>query len=254
VRKQPVTDQNVVAYVVMAEADNPQGKLLPGMTANADIIIDTRRNVLKAPAAALRWTPPGSEPAATRTAGGAPGFGPPGGGMPGGGFGQRAQAGQGGMGQRIVAQLDLDTRQQQAWEAIQAETRQKAVAARAAASGDRQAMREAMRKSMQEAFTRLEPSLRADQKTELAALRATMTQGGGRQGTTGGVVWVLRDGKPQPVPVRVGATDGSFTEISSNSLKEGDQVITGGGPKPKAKARSPFAGPAAGGAQTRTRL
>src|SRR3990167_451002 len=39
VRKQPVTEQNVVAYIVMAEADNPRGNLLPGMTANADIVI-----------------------------------------------------------------------------------------------------------------------------------------------------------------------------------------------------------------------
>jgi HlyD family secretion protein len=58
VRKQPTTTQNVVAYTVIAEADNPARMLLPGMTANADIIIDVRRNVLKIPATALRWTPP----------------------------------------------------------------------------------------------------------------------------------------------------------------------------------------------------
>jgi len=58
VRKQPTTTQNVVTYTVIAEADNPARMLLPGMTANADIIIDVRRNVLKIPATALRWTPP----------------------------------------------------------------------------------------------------------------------------------------------------------------------------------------------------
>jgi HlyD family secretion protein len=43
----------------------------------------------------------------------------------------------------------------------------------------------------------------------------------------------------------VGGTDGSYTEVVG-PLKVGDQVITGGGPKPKVKASTPF-GPAAGG-------
>ena len=58
VRKQPTVEQNVVAYTVIAVADNPGKKLLPGMTANADIVIETHPNVLKVPAAALRWKPP----------------------------------------------------------------------------------------------------------------------------------------------------------------------------------------------------
>ena len=62
VRKQPTTEQNVVAYTVIAVADNPQMKLLPGMTANADIVIDVHPNVLKVPAAALRWKPPVTTP------------------------------------------------------------------------------------------------------------------------------------------------------------------------------------------------
>jgi HlyD family secretion protein len=81
------------------------------------------------------------------------------------------------------------------------------------------------------------------------ALRATMGQGrGGRGGgMTGGVVYVLKDGKPSPMPVRVGASDGTYTQIVG-PLKAGQQVITGGGPKPKAKAGgSPFGGPPAGG-------
>ena len=57
VRKQPQTEQNVVAYVVLAEATNPNGKLLPGMTANADIVIEELKGVLKVPSAALRFTP-----------------------------------------------------------------------------------------------------------------------------------------------------------------------------------------------------
>ena len=45
------------------------------------------------------------------------------------------------------------------------------------------------------------------------------------------LVWVLRDDEPVQVPVRIGATDGSYTEILGGELKEGDRVITGGGPR-----------------------
>ena len=49
-----------------------------------------------------------------------------------------------------------------------------------------------------------------------------------------GVVWVLRKTKPVAIPVRTGATDGSFTQIVG-PLQPGDQVIIGGGPKAKLK-------------------
>jgi HlyD family secretion protein len=252
VRKQPVTEQNVVAYVVMAQADNPRGTLLPGMTANADIVIEQREAVMKVPAAALRWSPPSENGAVVRVSG------PPGmGGPPGGGQRQQGGGRQGGMGggQRIIEQLDLDAAQQKAWATIQADLRQKSAAAMASAGGDRSAMRETMRKNMNEAFTKLEPSLKPAQKEKLNALRATMGQGGRGEarGFSGGVVYVLREGKPVPIPVRVGATDGSFTEIRSRDLKAGDQVITGGGPKAKARASggSPMGGPPGGGVRVR---
>lgn len=251
VRKQPTTEQNVVAYTVIAEADNPQRKLLPGMTANADIVIDTHRNVMKVPSAALRWTPP-SENASRGASAGPPGFGGP---AAGGGNRQGGQ--RGGMGARVVEQLDLDAKQKAAWDGFAAEMRQKMQAARASAAGDPKAMREAARKPMEEAFAKLEPMLRLDQKTKLAALKATMAQGRGRAGAMkAGTVYVLdKDGKPTPVVVRVGANDGSFTEIVSRDLKPGSQVITGGGPRPKAKLNGPpgMGGPPGGG-QVRVRM
>ncbi|MGH6963999.1 MAG: hypothetical protein ACREE0_05920, partial [Phenylobacterium sp.] len=116
----------------------------------------------------------------------------------------------------------------------------------------RKTVREAMRKNMDEAFAKLAPVLKPEQKTKLAALRASMAQGrAGAGAMTGGVVYVLKDGKPAPVPVRVGATDGTNTQIVG-PLKAGDQVITGGGPKVKPKAGgAPFGGP--GGGQVRVR-
>ncbi len=229
VRKQPVTEQNVVAYTVMAVADNPRGSLLPGMTANADIILEQRPNVLKAPAAALRWQPISANAPARG------GFGPPGMGGP-----PRPQGG--GMGgARLVAQLDLDASQQKAWAPIEVDLRSKMAAAFASAGGDRAAMRETVRRNTTEAMARLEPVLRPDQKEKLRALLATLGQGRAG-GMAGGVLFVLRDDKPTPVPVRVGATDGTFTEIRAQDLKAGDQVITGGGPKAKVQIGPPMGG------------
>jgi HlyD family secretion protein len=53
---------NVVTYTVVANADNPDGSLLPGMTANVTIVVDERADVLRAPSAALRLRLPGVAP------------------------------------------------------------------------------------------------------------------------------------------------------------------------------------------------
>lgn len=49
----------------------------------------------------------------------------------------------------------------------------------------------------------------------------------GADGLGHGKVYVLQDDKPQQSQVKVGITDGKFTEIISDTLKPGDQVITG---------------------------
>ncbi len=65
VRLLPVTLQNVVTYTVMIDADNPEGKLLPGMTANVSFEIAQYPDVLKIPNGALRFTPPADPSPAT---------------------------------------------------------------------------------------------------------------------------------------------------------------------------------------------
>ena len=58
VRLQPRTISNVVNYTVLVEAANPDGLLLPGMTATLDCVVSRAENVLLAPNAALRFQPP----------------------------------------------------------------------------------------------------------------------------------------------------------------------------------------------------
>ncbi|HKB85063.1 MAG TPA: efflux RND transporter periplasmic adaptor subunit [Ignavibacteriaceae bacterium] len=48
---------NVVNYVVVVNADNNDGQLLPGMTATIDFYVEQRNNVLMIPNSALRFQP-----------------------------------------------------------------------------------------------------------------------------------------------------------------------------------------------------
>lgn len=57
VRLQSTTQENVVNYTVVIDVNNPEGKLLPGMTATVDFLIDTAQDVLKVSNAALRFRP-----------------------------------------------------------------------------------------------------------------------------------------------------------------------------------------------------
>jgi HlyD family secretion protein len=57
VRFSPETVQNVVTYTTIVSVENPEKKLLPGMTATVSIIVGEAKNVLRVPNAALRFTP-----------------------------------------------------------------------------------------------------------------------------------------------------------------------------------------------------
>ena len=56
-------------------------------------------------------------------------------------------------------------------------------------------------------------------------------------------VWTpVQGGKPAPVEIATGVTDGSFTEVVSGALKEGQEVITealGGNTKPASTQAPP---------------
>lgn len=58
VRKSPTTTQNVVTYETIIAVENPEQKLFPGMTADVSILVSERKDVLKIPNTALRYSPP----------------------------------------------------------------------------------------------------------------------------------------------------------------------------------------------------
>ena len=57
VRLNPVVVSNVVTYAAIITAPNPELKLKPGMTANLTVEVARRDDVLRVPAAALRFKP-----------------------------------------------------------------------------------------------------------------------------------------------------------------------------------------------------
>jgi HlyD family secretion protein len=61
VRLQPQTIQNVVSYNTIISVDNAEQRLMPGMTATVSIVVAKAENVLRVPAAALRFRPEGFE-------------------------------------------------------------------------------------------------------------------------------------------------------------------------------------------------
>ena len=88
VRLQSTTVDNVVNYTVVVTLENPDGKLLPGMTARVDFLVTSAVNVLKVANAALRYKPSDEvlaqlgaapTPSATTPAGSSPAAGGPGG-------------------------------------------------------------------------------------------------------------------------------------------------------------------------------
>lgn len=264
VRQQGVSDQGVVSYTVVVSADNPDHTLLPGMTANANIVIERQNNVLRVPNTALRFRPndpdlqkqqqdllaqgrQGQQGAAAQAGGGQ-----------GQGRGQWAgRQGQGGgrgqmMVQRMTERLQLTPAQQTTLQnALQSAQQAAPPLGEDASPTDRRA---AMRHVMDSAITALEPSLSAQQKQLLQQSRS----GGQRQETRNtAVVWVLRDGQTKPTPVRVetGIADDTYTLVYSG-LNVGDHVVIGGGPPAKtqtAPGRSPFGGPGGGGRGGRVR-
>lgn len=58
VRLSPTVSSNVVTYSVMVMVDNDELLLMPGMTANVEILVDKREKVIRLPSRAMFFKPP----------------------------------------------------------------------------------------------------------------------------------------------------------------------------------------------------
>jgi HlyD family secretion protein len=232
IRKSPVNVQNVISYTVVISAANPDQSLLPGMTANVRVVVDSRDNVLKVANAALRFRPSGSS-----AAGAGDGKAAAEGGSPQGG-GNPAQQ----FRQRVFEELKPEPNQKAKLEQIFDDLRQKMMQLREiSVEADRRKAGERLRA---ESRARVMDILTDAQKPVYERLLAEMA--GARAGATAaGRVWIVGpDGQPKAIDVRTGLTDGTSTEILEGPLKEGDDIILGiGDPAAAAKKAGAPSGP-----------
>ncbi len=128
IRNAPISVQNVVTYDVVINVANPELKLKPGMTANVTIVIDSKKDVVRIPNAALRFRP-------------------------------------------------------------------------------------------------TERRGKGEQKRE--------------KGTGGSGVWVIENNKPKRIGVTTGISDGNYTELASDTIREGQELIVESLAKPKTEGQAP---------------
>ncbi len=224
VRLAATNTNNVVTYPVVVSVDNSDGTLLPGLTVNAEIEVSRRDDILKASNAALRYKPTGEQAAAPPRAGGG------------------RSAGMVEDLERTATSLRLAPAQQAAFDAAAARiaARQAArEAAPAAPSGGGMfgggrggqgagagggavpaQMRQRMVERYQQDFAPFRAALDDSQRSTWDAALATQV------GATRAPLYRLTEGTPQRVMVRVGASDGTSTEVSG-ALEAGDEIVTG---------------------------
>ncbi|SDQ42437.1 HlyD family secretion protein [Pseudoxanthomonas sp. CF385] len=234
VRLSATTTNNVVTYPVVVSVDNTDGTLLPGLTVNAEIEVSKRDNILKISNAALRYKPTGEEANAAAAAQ-APQQG-----------GQNRGSGISDDLVRVAGTLELKPEQQAAFDAALSALRERQAARMAQAqqrggasmfgggpgggprsggntggSGAMQAqIRQRMAERMQQDFAPFRATLDDAQKQRWDGELRTLL------GAKRAPIYKLVNGKPESVQVRIGASDGTSTEVSG-PVKEGDVVVVG---------------------------
>jgi len=260
IRLQPVVVQNVVTYATVIDVPNPALKLKPGMTANVTIEIARRANVVRVPTMALRFRPTtdmfaalGQEapqelrgragaPAQTATAPpAAPDAGAP---------ASTGTQGQPAAGAATDQASPNARRPQPTGNGNRAEARGQASAGGTSADPDER------RRRFQERMQNMSPEERAqfaqrmrergfnpDQRgdgngSSSPRPAATTAVGTGAQTIdqlfgplpqteTMGRVWTFANKQLKPIRLRLGVSDGTWTELLGDDLQPGTELVTG---------------------------
>ncbi|GAA0364160.1 hypothetical protein GCM10009092_30650 [Bowmanella denitrificans] len=197
VRKAANLVSNVVTYKVIVEAPNRREALLPGMTANLDIVLGERTDVLRLPNAALRFKPKGTslapQPSETRQ-------------MP-----------------DWVAQLQLSGEQAKQVRALQESTRDNMRALRQQmAGGPSPGGVNPMQQQRQAFQNKLKSLLSEEQFTRYQALNREQRS----TRNSSASVWVLSEnGQPEERKILIGLENNDYTELLGEQLADGTQLI-----------------------------
>jgi HlyD family secretion protein len=215
VRMNATTVQNVVTYDTIIEFENPEQKLFPGMTAYVTIPIAEAKDVVKVPNGALRFKPDLSDDEV----------------------------------KKLYAKYNISTEDPRARRLAGlsgsngtggGSARGVQAGASGAAGGGAQA-----------GGGGRPTGGRADNGETAGSAGGAFGAGGGQRGAMGGgrrietgIVWKSTGKKElQPMQVRLGVTDYTFTELKGGDLKPGDELIIG------QSSTSGASQPGAGGAQ-----
>jgi len=219
IRLSPQNVQNVVTYNVVINVQNPDLKLLPGMTSNLTFAVAERKGVIKVPNAALRFSPKDMTPEKIR---------------------EILRSQRGGQGQEGQEQSTAQPAAKSAENQQGAQSNQTEAGGRQGRSGQQSQQND-----------------QAQARQEQSGERGGRARGGASGGTPiesqWRLVWMLgNDKKPQPRRVKLGITDGTATEIIDGNLQEGELIIVGlrvsGSPATTTGTRAPgFGGAPFGG-------
>jgi len=213
IRKQPKTVQNVVTYTVVVSVDNSGLLLLPGMTANVQVAVDERSDVLKVSNGALRFKPPGKKSGADTASGGsAPGT-----------WAGRGDKKRGELIKRLTEFLDLTKEQQAQLRDILAKGRERIMALRAGGATSEEIQNE-VKRMRQDSRAAIVAMLTPEQRRKYREMETRRV----KSPVSPGRVWIVdRNGGFAPVDIMTGLSDGNFTEIVRGDLKVGQDVIIG---------------------------
>ena len=207
VRLQSAVVQNVVDYTVVVTVDNPGGTLLPGMTATVNFETAKAANVLRVPNAALRFRPS----------------------------------------EAMLAAADLPQRRGGAASGTPDSGRRQLTAADSARFRQMMAQRGAQGGP---GGARALAGGRPGSAGGVGGQGGGVMAGGAGLGGANGlaILWTLdQSGRPTPVRVRTGLTDGQETEITGPNVKEGMKIIAAVTNEKAAGASNPFQQQQAGG-------
>lgn len=204
IRNAPITIQNVVTYDVVVQVDNSDLRLKPGMTANVSVQIEHKENILKIPNSALRFRPESAKKEETGKTNNRK---------------QEAPSSDKGRDvlERLVKELSLTADQQSKIEMVLRASR-----------GEFQEIRE--KSKPEEAQVRIRTLMRQkiwgflteEQREKMKEMGRSSERVRARPGR----VWVPNpEGKPAPVEIMVGITDGTFSEVVTGNLQEGAEVV-----------------------------
>ncbi len=190
VRKASKTVSNVVTYTVIITASNKDGSLLPGMTANVDIVLGKKEGVLRVPNSALRFRPAGaSEKKNTHPL------------------------------HEMMEQLDLSKEQKVLVKPIVKDMVSQMSSNRGNWRGD--SRNNSLRQKFRNQLKLILTEEQFDKFSNLGRNRQREMRDGGKPGE----IWVLKNGKPINFSVRTGISNDEYTEISGKSLEQGDDII-----------------------------